>query len=294
MWSETTWPIDSLPQLLNPSSGYVFNTNNTPYSSSDTLDNPKILNAHKTMHYLDPAQENNRSLRLQELIDDQEVWSYEDFKKLKYDRTYPTPLKSQPYDEEPLLQQVSDDTSLGEAMKLLQAWDRSTQQDNETAPLFLLAKEELRKIYLEHEVIKSEDYSTAISNAVDSMLTSFGSFQVPLGEFQRHRRGDVDLPLGGGGDVLAAIYSRSEEDGKYRAYSGESYIQLVRFDPQDGPILETVNAFGASAEKDSPHYTDQMKMFVNQELKEMRLNLSYIQSNSSIKYHPRALKREDQ
>ena len=34
-WDEGYWPLDSLPQVLNPNSGYVFNTNNTPFFSSD-------------------------------------------------------------------------------------------------------------------------------------------------------------------------------------------------------------------------------------------------------------------
>ena len=289
-WSDQIWPISTVPQVENPPSGYVYNVNNTPYASTDSLDNPQISSAQATMYYQPPHAQNNRSLRFQELIDDRSTWSYEDFKTLKYDRQYPSRLKAYPYDEEPLLQQdPSNEEDLHEAIALLQSWNRSTSADNDVAPLFLLAKEELRQIYIEQEEIHPGDYKTAISRAVDIIQGKFHRLKVPLGEFQRHRRGDVDLPMAGGSDVLAAIYSAPEDDGKYRAYSGESYIQLVRFDSIQGPIIETVNAFGSSAESDSPHYADQMEMFAAQNLKPMTLDLEKVIAEAATSYHPQQL-----
>lgn len=286
-WSDQTWPISSLPQVKNPSSGYVFNVNHTPYVSSDSLNNPKFSPDQSTMYYQQPHAENNRSLRFQELIDDQEVWSYEDFKRLKYDRSYPSRLRAHPYDEEPLLQQDPESSEdLREAIIALRNWDRSTSAENDVAPLFLLAKEELRQIYIAEEEIHHEDYLKAISNAVDIIKDEYQKIKVPLGEFQRHRRGDVDIPMAGGSDVLAAIYSKPEDDGKYRAFSGESYIQLVRFDSIQGPIIESINAFGTSAESDSPHFTDQMTLFANQQLKPMTLNLQEVIKEADTSYHP--------
>ena len=290
LWSDETWPIDSVPQLINPSSGYVYNTNHTPYVSSDSLDNPKELPSQLTMYYQKPHEHNNRSLRFQELIDDHDSWTYSEFKKLKYDRSYPTPLRSSPYDEEPLLHQISTSTEdIDRAIDSLQSWSRSTAPDNRTAALFLLSKEELRQIYQQNGVIGTDDYRLAISRSVEKLLESFGSIEVPLGAFQRHRRGEVDLALGGGSDVLAAIYSQPQEDGTYRAYSGESYIQLVRFDSIQGPLIESINAFGSSAEPESPHYTDQMELFVNQKLKKMSLDLEFVKNQAVSIYHPKQL-----
>jgi len=293
LWSDQTWPIASLPQVENPPSGYVYNVNHTPYVSSDSLDNPVMTSAQTTMYYQPPHAQNNRSLRFQELIDDREVWSYEDFKTLKYDRSYPSKLRAHPYDEEPLLQQDPDaDKDISEAITALNNWDRSTESDNEVAPLFLLAKEELRQIYISQQEIHTVDYLKAISKAVELLQDEFEHIKIPLGEFQRHRRGDIDLPMAGGGDVLAAIYSQPEDDGKYRAYSGESYIQLVRFDSLQGPIIESINAFGSSAESDSPHFTDQMQMFAEQKLKSMTLDLQKVISEAETSYHPKKLTDE--
>ena len=67
----------------------------------------------------------------------------------------------------------------------------------------------------------------------------------------------MGLPCGGGPDVLAAIGIRPNGNGRLRAYTGDSCIQLVRFSA-DGPQIESINAYGASAKPDSPLYTSQM------------------------------------
>jgi len=66
---------------------------------------------------------------------------------------------------------------------------------------------------------------------------------------------------------------------------GDSYIELVRFS-KDGVEIESVNAYGASNKKDSPHYTDQMEMYVNQRTKTMTLDKEKVMSEAVRKYHP--------
>ena len=44
--------------------------------------------------------------------------------------------------------------------------------------------------------------------------------------------------------------------------------------------------YGASSKPESPHYTDQMEMFVNKELKPMTLDKEEIYKNAAKIYHP--------
>ncbi len=293
LWPTQEWVIDSLPQVKNPASGYVFNTNNTPYSSSSSIDNPVPTKAHSTMGYLPQNEENNRSLRLMELLESKETYSYHDFLRIKYDRTYPTPLKSRPYDEEPLLTQdpsVHPDYAL--SVQLLNSWDRSTSEKSKASALFLLAKESLRQKFLKNRKIEASNYIESIAFAQEELISNFGAIDIPLGIFQRHRRGSVDIPIGGGADVLAAIYSKKDTDGKYRAYSGESYIQLVRFDSINGPMIESINAFGSSARPENSHYSDQMNLFADQKLKPMYLSLDKVKETAIRKYNPLQVSNE--
>lgn len=69
-------------------------------------------------------------------------------------------------------------------------------------------------------------------------------------------------------DILTAAYTSSYKNGMRKVISGDAYICLVRY-PKDGslPIIESVNTFGASMHPDSPHYKDQMQLFIDQKLK---------------------------
>ncbi|MEZ4933686.1 MAG: penicillin acylase family protein [Saprospiraceae bacterium] len=126
----------------------------------------------------------------------------------------------------------------------------------------------------------------AIAYSQDYMKKHFGKSPVTLGELQRHSRGKVDLPVSGGPDVLAAMKSIERKDGRLRADSGDSYIELVRYS-DEGVEIESVNAFGSSAKPDNPHYTDQMEMYVNRQLKKMTLDKEMIYKNAESIYHPK-------
>ncbi|MCE2824408.1 MAG: penicillin acylase family protein, partial [Sediminibacterium sp.] len=66
--SKTLWtdlhPLSNLPQVLQPKSGYVYNTNHSPFHSTFGTDNPSVIDV--TMGY--ETLENNRSMRFDELI----------------------------------------------------------------------------------------------------------------------------------------------------------------------------------------------------------------------------------
>ena len=108
-----------------------------------------------------------------------------------------------------------------------------------------------------------------------------------MGEYQFLVRGDRTLPIRGLGDVLAAMYSRPYKEGKVKGVAGDSYIMLVRYPSKGLPIIETVNSYGASNRPESPHYADQMDMFVNQERKQMTLDIDIVRNQAERIYHPK-------
>jgi acyl-homoserine-lactone acylase len=117
------------------------------------------------------------------------------------------------------------------------------------------------------------------------MLQDFGRTNLQLGEIQKLVRGKVSLPLPGLPDLLAPMYSIPLKNGLYKGNQGDAFIELVRF-TKDGPIIETLNVYGASARSKSPHYTDQMDMYVNQQTKPMTLNKAEVYKNAVRKYNP--------
>lgn len=118
-------------------------------------------------------------------------------------------------------------------------------------------------------------------------MIHFGKIDVTLGEYQKLIRGESEQPLGGIPDVIAAMNSEPHENGKIKGSSGESYIMLVRYPESGLPIIETVNVFGASNKSNSPHYADQMEMYLNEELKSMTLDIEKVRQEAKSIYSPK-------
>ena len=117
------------------------------------------------------------------------------------------------------------------------------------------------------------------------MLKDFGKTNLRLGDIQKLVRGDKVLPQPGLPDVLAPMYSVPYKNGMWKGTQGDAYIELVRF-TKNGPVIESINTYGASARKNSPHYTDQMEMYTHQQTKPMTFNKEEIYKNAERIYHP--------
>ncbi|MEO1649167.1 MAG: penicillin acylase family protein, partial [Pseudomonadota bacterium] len=99
--------------------------------------------------------------------------------------------------------------------------------------------------------------------------------------------GEVDLPLDGGSDTLrAATNWQVEEDGRLSLVHGDSFIQWVEW-PSDGSRVSSrsVQPFGqATTRPDSPHYTDQMQLYVDHDLKPVHFWREDVEANAKTRY----------
>jgi len=282
--SKTLWktfhPFADLPQILNPESGYVFNMNNTVYNASGDNDNLSPMNLDQTMGY--PFKDNNRSIRFQQLIHKLDKVSYADFKRMKYDITLPDSLYYN-LDANVFFRLNSKKyPDMKNYLQGLQKWNRTANKDSYGATLFKVLYDIIaRGSYTEISLKNAPDI---VRKAQEHLLENFNTIHVKLGTYQVHQRGNVELPVEGLPDVIAATHTRPYKN-KERIYSGESHIILVQFD-KTGPVFETVNAYGASNNPKRKHYTDQMHLYVNHKLKKMTLNKAEIYKNAESIYHP--------
>jgi acyl-homoserine-lactone acylase len=293
LWAEDYYPLDSIPQVLNPTAGFVFNTNNSPYNATHPDEDPIESRLNKVMGFQVDSLSNNRSSRFLELISQYDTFTYEDLKKIKYDRSYPKQFVTPQITNLELLFNLDSELYPDIAAEILQLhnWDRNTNVENRDAALFFLTYTALSDAlvaenrFIRGGSITEKDAVEAIGNAKAIMIEKYTTTSVPLGEIQRHIRGEVSLPLAGGPDVLAAIYWQEQKEGIYKGVAGESYILMAQFS-KDGVKIETVNAYGSSAEPNSPHYNDQMEMFVNQQLKPMSLDIAKAFAEADTIYSP--------
>ncbi len=283
-------PLEDLPQVLNPESGYVFNTNNSAFSCTAIKNNPNPEDYDRTMGYRE--FENNRSIRFRELMDQYDVLSWEDFLAVKYDDTLPQQL-AYPADLSALFELDSmKHRKYAELIKILHEWDRSAHFNNLGAAQFMILYRHLVDKYrskytgVPYPLSEAEAWE-AVAYTHAYLKKHFKRLDIRLGDYQLLVRGPYEMPVNGIMDVITAMDAVPYRDGRVRASQGESLIMLVRYPEEGLPIIETINVYGASNQSDSPHYADQMLKFVKQQRKPMTLDIEEVRKTATSIYHPR-------
>jgi acyl-homoserine-lactone acylase len=141
-------------------------------------------------------------------------------------------------------------------------------------------------LMIRNQKIEEKVALNALRKARRYLLRRFGRLDVPLGEVQRLVRGQTSLPVGGLAEVLRAVDVKFDKKRKiFKMYSGDGYMQMARFG-RDGVQLETISPYGASSKPKSPHYTDQMELFVQEKTKPMPLDRKAVEAMSKRRYRP--------
>ena len=128
-----------LLQMLNPKSGYLFNTNHSPFLASSESDNlnPKdfdVNDGYETYH-------DNRSRRAKDLIDQLDKISYEDIKRIKFDRQLPNPILF-PYGftaDSMFMVDENKYPQLASIITTLKNWDHNAVAESKGALIYNLA-----------------------------------------------------------------------------------------------------------------------------------------------------------
>ena len=288
--SATLWtkfkPVAELPQYTNPASGFLFNTNHSPFLATDEKSNLNALRYDFKDDF--ETYNNNRSARVTELMKGVDKMDYEYFKKIKFDRQYPAQFVF-PLGIDSLINlSVTEYPLLKEVITQLQQWDHRAVVNSKGAAVFLLAYEYISKKLKNspaRELTKAESVET-YQYINDYMLTNFGTVDLTLGDIQKLARGNDARPGDGLPDILAAAYSKPYLNGTRNITTGDAYICFVRYPKSGLPIIESINTFGASQLPNSPHYKDQMTMFQNQQTKHMSLDKKEVLQYAEKIYHP--------
>lgn len=296
--SATLWPmkfhaVAELPQVINPQSGYVFNANNSPFLCTSLDDNPDPAKYDPTMGT--QLLHMNRSTRFEKRLGEAAsdgVVTWNEFLAIKYDRQYPDSFLFPVRVSHVLNAPPAKYPQIADELIRLQRWNRRGDTDNVGGALFAASIHFIMKKTGELEMNSGERPQlpdtlvvSAIREAGDYLKKYFGTLDVPLGQLQRLRRGNVDLPLGGLPDMIVAMYCTPRPDGTFAPMAGESYIMMVKMG-KNGPEIETVNAFGASARPGDPHATDQMPLFTGYRRKPMTLDWATVKKNAVKIYSP--------
>ena len=136
-----------------------------------------------------PSYDNNRSTRLFNLINSYDKIDYQTFKKIKYDRTFPTPFNYNYIDLNVLFElDPNEYPDLKDLIKSIQNWDRSTDSNSYGAGSYGIFYYTFGKKYFKNlPKSKKATKEMVINCLIDTkqkMIRDFGSINVKLGDFQ--------------------------------------------------------------------------------------------------------------
>jgi len=288
--SKTLWtsfrPLRELPQYINPESGFLFNTNHSPFYATAVPYNLRSSAFPKSDGW--EQYHLNRSIRFLELFPNDEKLSYEKFKQIKFDRQLPSELQYMYKIDSMFLLNADDYPTLAPLIKTFKSWDRRGDASSKGGAIFLLTFEHLKATLQgqpARKITKAEAIET-FNHVNDYMQKYFGRTDIELGDLQKLVRGDKDWPLGGFPDLLAPEWTAPYKDGKLKAIGGDGLVIFVRFPKTGLPKIESMNMYGASARPGNKHFDDQVEMYLQQKTKPMTLDKGEVYKHAESIYHP--------
>jgi penicillin amidase/acyl-homoserine-lactone acylase len=274
-------PFDRVPQIWNPKSGYVFNSNNTPFQATGAQDALKPADFSPTMGI--QTDMTNRAYRAEETFGADPHITAQAFRRYKFDIAYSARSDIAREIAEVVAVDPGTDNDLKAAQALLKGWDRRTNVGSRAAALAVLMGTEANHSDSHPDVPPIE----ALRHAIKTLKTHFGRIDPQWGQVNRIRRGTVDLPIDGGPDTYRAVYGIPQKDGTLTAADGDTFIMFVTWDKAGSLSSESIHQFGsATLDSHSPHYADQTPLFVAMKTKPVLFTAAQLAGNVEADYHP--------
>lgn len=283
--SETLWTeyhsFEELPQVLDPPTGYVQNTNDPPWNAAW----PASLDPAKYPAYFAPRNTSFRAESSLRMLGEMKKVTLEDFVAKKHS----TRAELADRVMEDLLTAVEAHGAterVKRAAAVLKAWDRQTNADSRGALLFLYWAQNFMGPAMANQSGFAVPYAMAeplttprgfkepvkavafLEQAAEKMESDFGALDVPWGDVMKYRVGNLELPANGGfGNlgIFRVITFGPMKDKKRAPIHGETFVLCVEFGKT--PRAQAVMSYGNSSQPGSPHAEDQLPFLTRKQLR---------------------------
>lgn len=296
LWTEYL-PYEDLPHVHNPESGFVINCNGSPFFTTAEGQNPDPDNFSETLGI--DTYITNREMRAMELFGSDDSITREEFYEYKFDMAFDPDSPPAKLVRRILDAPKPESELMRRAVDLLATWDLETDPDNPAAALAILTTYPVTRGWEQREDLSDEvpmeELWDALRNAANELQLYHGRLDPPWSDVNRLRRGDTDLGVGGGPDILHAVYGAGPEKGRLTGRAGDSYVVIAEWDENGQVHSESIHQYGsATLDEDSPHFADQAELFVRRQLKEVWLDEAEIRANLEREYRPGEEPREEE
>jgi penicillin amidase/acyl-homoserine-lactone acylase len=282
IWTEFE-PFEALPHVVRPQAGFVVEANSAPWRMTDGPDDldksafPETFGIETVV--------TNRQRRAVTLFSTDASISREELIAYKFDHRYdPNVGLTSELRAKILATDWGEDPDLAAGRELIAQWDFALDPENRSAALAIMTMQPIgAALYLGAEPPTIEESFKA---AVATLKAHYGRLDVPWAAVNRIKRGAISLPLAGGPDTLRSAQSELDPDGTLRMVTGDGLVMLVEWDAQGRQQVWSVHHFGASQNPASPHYADQMPLFVTEGFKRVPMTEPEIEAAAARRYRP--------
>jgi acyl-homoserine-lactone acylase len=304
--------FDESPNVVNPPNGWVYNTNNYPFSAAGAQHSPK-QSAYPA--YVDSGSENPRGIHAIRVLEGKKGFTLDSLIAAAYDSYLPEfeiqiPLLIKAYDAAPASHPLK--TKLAEPIALLKKWDYRWAVDSVPTSvaifygedLWTRAQPEARKANVSvYEFMKSrataEQRLQSLAAGVDKLTADFGKWQTPWGDINRFQRNDAQIvqkfddskpstPVmftSARWGSLASFGARQYPDTKkWYGTSGNSFVAVVEFG--DRVKAKAVTAGGLNSVPGSKHFNDQAERYATGNLRDVYFYREDLKGHTEREYKP--------
>ncbi len=299
--------VDETPTLLNPASGWLYNTNNWPWSAAGKS-SPKKSDFPA---YVESGRESARGLHAIRVLEGKKDFTPTSLMKAAYDSYLPWFEKTIPALVR-AWESGTVDRRLAEQVRVLRQWDLRWSEDSVATSLAVFWGEEVQQrvrddarksgMAVEEFVAGKAEGSVlleALGSASDRLQKDFGDWKTAWGDINRFQRltGDIVQPFNDAKESIpvgftSAIWGSLASFGarpyagskKWYGTSGNSFVAIVEFGERVRAIA--VTAGGESGSPASKHFNDQAERYARGDLREVYFYREQLQGHTERQYHP--------
>jgi acyl-homoserine-lactone acylase len=303
--------VDETPHLLNPKSGWIYNSNDAPWNAAG----PATLKKEDFPVYVEMGGESARGLHALRVLKNKNDFTLDGLIGAAFDsylpwfeKTLPTLTKA--WDEDAASDPLK--SKLAQQMATLRDWDLHWGVNSIPTTLAVFWGDDIMR-QVGHDArsagIPIYDYVgtkvppaqllQSLSAASDRLTADFGTWKTPWGDVNRFQRLDDDIvPHFDDSEPSIPVEFTSSTWGSLasfgaRAYpgtkkwygtSGNSFVAVVEF----GKTVraKAVTAGGESGNPKSPHFDDEAQRYSTGSLRNVYFYRSQLEGHTQRTYHP--------
>jgi acyl-homoserine lactone acylase PvdQ len=303
-------PLADLPQVLNPPSGFLLNTNSSPFVATDSV---PFAREDFPPYMIGDEEDNWRARSSRQVLEGLDAATFDEFSHAVWDTRLSladslVPVLARERDaldaaeaaEVPaaLAPDSPGRAAVDTAIDRFQSWDRRATIQSVDTSWFVLGLERWFVDYFRRSDRPPFAHLEALAAALAGLERDWGRTEVAWGELNRLQRPpsqDPDdfsadlpsVPVAGAPSAAGSIFVFHTQFGSTTVRYGEagnSFMKVIEF----GPTARgrSLLVFGQSGDPDSPHFFDQAQLYSDRAFKPAWFTREEVEANAVESYAP--------